>query len=62
MSAGLSLAAFVALCLLRQPLQAAELKPTDRAAPSGVHLVPIVCATQVFVQIGAYYWPTLLPV
>ncbi|WP_421995186.1 MFS transporter [Reyranella sp.] len=32
---------------------------TDRR--SGARLVAIVCAAQVFVQIGAYYWPALLP-
>src|SRR5258708_28657666 len=33
--------------------------PVDRAW--GARLVAIVCAAQVFVQIGAYYWPALLP-
>jgi predicted MFS family arabinose efflux permease len=33
--------------------------PTDRT--SGARLVAIVCSAQVFVQIGAYYWPALLP-
>ena len=33
--------------------------PIDRS--SGARLVAIVCAAQVFVQIGAYYWPALLP-
>ncbi|MCW5747213.1 MAG: MFS transporter [Alphaproteobacteria bacterium] len=28
---------------------------------SGARLVAIVCAAQVFVQIGAFYWPALLP-
>lgn len=28
---------------------------------SGAALVAIVCTAQVFVQIGAYYWPALLP-
>ena len=28
---------------------------------TGAPLVAIVCAAQVFVQIGAYYWPALLP-
>jgi predicted MFS family arabinose efflux permease len=31
----------------------------DRAA--GARLVAIVCAAQVFVQIGAFYWPALMP-
>src|SRR5688572_187487 len=31
----------------------------DRSA--GARLVAIVCTAQVFVQIGAYYWPALLP-
>ena len=31
----------------------------DRAL--GARLVAIVCAAQVFVQIGAFYWPALLP-
>jgi predicted MFS family arabinose efflux permease len=31
------------------------------AAASGARLVAIVCAAQVFVQIGAYFWPALLP-
>ncbi|MBM3648386.1 MAG: MFS transporter [Alphaproteobacteria bacterium] len=29
--------------------------------PSGARLVGIVCAAQVLVQIGAFYWPALLP-
>jgi predicted MFS family arabinose efflux permease len=33
--------------------------PIDRS--SAARLVAIVCAAQVFVQIGAYYWPALLP-
>lgn len=33
----------------------------ERAAPSGARLVAIVCGAQVFVQIGAYFWPALLP-
>ena len=33
--------------------------PIDRR--SGARLVAIVCAAQVFVQIGAFYWPALLP-
>ena len=33
--------------------------PTDRS--TGARLVAIVCAAQVFVQIGAFYWPALLP-
>src|SRR5688500_15709806 len=33
--------------------------PIDRS--SGARLVAIVCTAQVFVQIGAYYWPALLP-
>ncbi|MBL6614199.1 MAG: MFS transporter [Reyranella sp.] len=33
--------------------------PTDRS--TGARLVAIVCTAQVFVQIGAYYWPALLP-
>src|SRR6266851_4820420 len=33
--------------------------PIDRS--SGARLVAMVCAAQVFVQIGAYYWPALLP-
>ena len=28
---------------------------------SGARLVAIVCAAQVFVQIGAFFWPALLP-
>jgi hypothetical protein len=28
---------------------------------SGARLVVIVCAAQVFVQLGAGYWPVLLP-
>jgi predicted MFS family arabinose efflux permease len=40
--------------------------PTERALafgrlPSGARLVAIVCTAQIFVQIGAYYWPALLP-
>jgi predicted MFS family arabinose efflux permease len=40
--------------------------PTDRAALSGRRLAPtrlvaLVCAAQVFVQIGAFFWPALLP-
>ena len=31
------------------------------AGNPGARLVAIVCAAQVFVQIGAYYWPALLP-
>jgi MFS family permease len=31
------------------------------ATLSGGRLVAIVCAAQVFVQIGAYFWPALLP-
>jgi predicted MFS family arabinose efflux permease len=30
-------------------------------ARSGARLVAIVCTAQVFVQIGAFYWPALLP-
>ncbi|TXL73420.1 MFS transporter [Vineibacter terrae] len=33
----------------------------SRAVPSGAALVAIVCAAQVLVQIGAFYWPALLP-
>ena len=33
--------------------------PIDRS--SGARLVAIVCTAQVFVQIGAFYWPALLP-
>ncbi len=33
--------------------------PTDRS--SAARLVAIVCAAQVFVQLGAGYWPVLLP-
>jgi hypothetical protein len=33
--------------------------PTDRR--TAARLVAIVCATQVFVQLGAGYWPVLLP-
>ena len=29
--------------------------------PSGVRLVALVCAAQVLVQLGAYFWPALLP-
>ena len=32
---------------------------TDRS--TGARLVAIVCTAQVFVQIGAFYWPALLP-
>lgn len=32
-----------------------------RAVTSGARLVAIVCAAQVFVQIGAFYWPALMP-
>jgi predicted MFS family arabinose efflux permease len=32
-----------------------------RTGVSGARLVAIVCAAQVFVQIGAYFWPALLP-
>jgi len=35
--------------------------PTDTSRRSGAYLVAIVCAAQVFVQIGAFYWPALLP-
>ena len=28
---------------------------------SGARLVAIVCTAQVFVQIGAFYWPALMP-
>src|SRR5512134_3715508 len=28
---------------------------------SGARLVAVVCAAQVLVQIGAYFWPALLP-
>jgi predicted MFS family arabinose efflux permease len=28
---------------------------------SGVHLVAVVCAAQVLVQLGAFFWPALLP-
>lgn len=33
--------------------------PTERAI--GARLVTLVCAAQVLVQIGAFYWPALLP-
>ena len=33
--------------------------PTDRR--TGLRLVAIVCAAQVFVQLGAGYWPVLMP-
>ena len=33
--------------------------PTDVA--SGARLVSVVCAAQIFVQIGAGFWPALLP-
>ena len=33
--------------------------PTD--APNGARLVVVVCAAQIFVQIGAGFWPALLP-
>ena len=34
----------------------------ERAIPSGAaRLVALVCAAQVLVQIGAFYWPALLP-
>jgi predicted MFS family arabinose efflux permease len=33
--------------------------PTERAI--GARLVALVCAAQVLVQIGAFYWPALLP-
>src|SRR6185436_6805998 len=35
--------------------------PTERTMRSGAYLVAVVCTAQVFVQIGAYYWPALLP-
>src|SRR5689334_10405082 len=41
--------------------------PTDRAAAADgraltpARLVALVCAAQVFVQIGAFFWPALLP-
>jgi predicted MFS family arabinose efflux permease len=40
--------------------------PTDRVAAAGhpitpARLVALVCAAQVFVQIGAFFWPALLP-
>ena len=41
--------------------------PTDRAAAAAVpavapaRLVALVCGAQVFVQIGAFFWPALLP-
>ena len=37
--------------------------PTDRATfdRSSRRLVAVVCAAQVFVQIGAFFWPALLP-
>jgi predicted MFS family arabinose efflux permease len=41
--------------------------PTDRVAPADgraltpARLVALVCAAQVFVQIGAFFWPALLP-
>ena len=37
--------------------------PTDAAAPrvTAARLVAVVCAAQVMVQIGAYFWPALLP-
>jgi len=28
---------------------------------TGARLVAIVCAAQVLVQIGAYFWPALMP-
>src|SRR5512139_2438068 len=34
---------------------------SERLAPSGARLVAIVCSAQVLVQIGAYFWPALLP-
>ena len=41
--------------------------PTDRVVPADgraltpARLVALVCAAQVFVQIGAFFWPALLP-
>ena len=37
--------------------------PTDGVAPrvTAARLVAVVCAAQVMVQIGAYFWPALLP-
>lgn len=35
--------------------------PAERVALAGPRLVAVVCAAQVFVQIGAYYWPALMP-
>jgi MFS family permease len=35
--------------------------PADRSSSSGARLVAIVCAAQVFVQLGAGYWPVLMP-
>ena len=37
--------------------------PTDAATSrvSAARLVAVVCAAQVMVQIGAYFWPALLP-
>jgi len=35
--------------------------PADRRALTPARLVALVCAAQVFVQIGAFFWPALLP-
>jgi MFS family permease len=35
--------------------------PAERVVLTGPRLVALVCAAQVFVQIGAYYWPALMP-
>jgi len=34
--------------------------PAERVALAGPPLVAVVCVTQVFVQVGAYYWPALM--
>ena len=38
-----------------------SLMPTHTSLISGKHLVAIVCAAQVLVQLGAFFWPALLP-
>jgi predicted MFS family arabinose efflux permease len=35
--------------------------PTSVRGLSGAHLVAVVCAAQVLVQLGAFFWPALLP-
>ena len=37
------------------------MKPISVRRLSGAHLVALVCAAQVLVQLGAFFWPALLP-